>query len=310
MDLALTAIVISAILAVFFAVLYALFRFVFYTPDRTQNDDFRIPHSAQTDPLRETIIGMIRALNAVPFERVYVTSYDGLRLAGRYYAGRAGAPVVLLFHGYRGTPSRDFSGGAQFYREQGFHVLSVEQRGHCSSEGHVITFGVRERRDCLTWIDYARSRFGAAPTVLCGISMGAATVLMAAGMDLPDNVRGVIADAPYTSPKAILCRVLRDRHYPARIVYPLLALGARLFGGFRPTDADALEAVRRTRVPILLIHGEDDRFVPCEMGRAIASANPRMVELQTFPGAGHGLSFLVDRPRYERAAASFLARVL
>ena len=290
---------------------YTVFRMIFHSPNKTQNDDLFLSPSEQTDPLRETIFGMIRTLNAIPYERVGITSFDGLRLNGRYYHRMDGAPIAILFHGYRGTPSRDFSGGAQHYLEDGFNVLLIEQRAHCSSEGHVTTFAVREHRDCLTWIDYARTRFGAqTPIILCGISMGASTVLTAAGLKLADNVKGVIADSPFTSPKEIIMRVSRDRRLPPHIVWWLAWLGACLFGCFRPTGVDTAESVKNTQVPILLIHGEDDRYVPCDMGKRIAAANPKMVELHTFPKAGHGLSFLIDRPRYEQITRAFLIRVL
>jgi fermentation-respiration switch protein FrsA (DUF1100 family) len=296
--------------AVMLGIAYGTFSIVFRSPDKTQNDDFTIPQSDQMAPLRETVTEMIREVNAIPFERVGATSFDGLHLSGRYYPGKDGAPLAILFHGYRGTPSRDFSGGAQMYRSEGFRLLMVEERAHCTSEGHVITFGVKERQDCLTWIEWARDRFGDVPILLCGISMGAATVLMASGLALPENVCGIIADAPFTSPKAIITKVLADRKLPPRFVWPFLWLGARVFGGFDPNAADAVKAVKQTPVPILLIHGEDDRFVPCEMGREIAKTNPDAVELHTFPNAGHGLSFLVDRPRYERIVRAFLHRVL
>ena len=302
---------LSALIAVILCAAYVMFRLVFRSPNRTQNDDFCIPRSDQTEPLYDTITEMIRAVNALPYERVGVTSFDGLHLYGRYYHQKDGAPVAILFHGYRGTPSRDFSGGMQFYRSKGFNILMIEQRAHCTSEGHVIAFGVNERRDCMTWIDYVRGRFGPqTPVLLCGISMGAATVLMASGMALPENVKGVIADAPFTNPKEIIRKVCGDLRLPPRIIWPFLALGARIFGRFDLRAADAAEAVGRSPVPILLIHGEDDRFVPCEMGKRIAAAAPDTVELHTFPNAGHGLSFLVDRPRYERITEAFLARVL
>ncbi len=299
-----------ALAAILLGAAYVTYRMVFYSPNKTQNDDFSLPVSDQTEPLLETIKAMIREVNAIPYERVSVTSFDGLRLAGRYYHQRDGAPLAILFHGYRGTPARDFSGGTQLYRDEGFNLLMIEERAHCTSEGHTVTFGVKERQDCLKWIEYAQKRFGEdTPVLLCGISMGAATVLMASGLRLPDWVKGIIADAPFTNPKEIIVKVCRDRKLPPRIVWPLLRLGARIYGGFDPTGADAAEAVKRSPVPILLIHGEDDRFVPCEMGRRIAAANPDRVELHTFPRAGHGLSFLVDRPRYKQIARTFFARV-
>lgn len=290
---------------------YVVYRIAFYSPNKTQNDDYHISRSEQMDAQRETITEMIDTLNAIPYEPVIIPADDGLRLRGRYYHQKDGAPVVIAFHGYRGTPSRDFAGGTELYLSSGFNLLMVEQRAHCGSGGHTITFGVKERYDCQAWIDYVRWRFELdTPILLAGISMGAATVLMASGLELPENVKGIVADAPYTSPKAIIQKVCRDSKLPPRLAYPFLWLGALVFGGFRLNAANAAEAVRHTTVPILLIHGEDDRFVPCDMGREIAAANPAMVELHTFPDAGHGLSFLIDRERYERVAHAFFARVL
>ena len=101
-----------------------------------------------------------------------------------------------------------------------------------------------------------------------------------------------------------------DRGFNVTITYPFLRLGAKIFGGFDPKAADALEAARRIRVPVLLIHGEEDHFVPCDMGRRIAAANPEKIRLETFPGAGHGLSYLIDKPRYTKLVMDFTARVL
>lgn len=291
------------------AVGWGLCAWAFGSPRGDQNDDLAVPRSPQFDERRQEIRAMIRSLNEIPFDRVYITSYDGLRLAGRLYPGEPGAPMMIGFHGYRGTPSRDFSGGAALHIAAGRTVLLAEQRAQCSSEGRYITMGVRERRDCLDWIDWAIGRFGPqVKIVLNGISMGASTVLMAAGLGLPENVKGVIADCPYTSPGQIVKSVMAGMGLPAFPLYPLLAAGARVFAGFGMEEADAAEAARRVKVPVLLIHGEDDRFVPCQMSRAIAAANPN-IRLETFPGAGHGLSFLADRERYASLAEDFIRGV-
>lgn len=136
--------------------------------------------------------------------------------------------------------------------------------------------------------------------------MGAATVLMAAGLGLPENVRCVVADCPYSSPKAIIQKVCTDMKIPPAIAYPFVALGARMFGAFSLSSVSTEEEVRKATVPILVIHGTDDRFVPCSMSESFTS-NPH-VQRETFPGAGHGLSFLVDRPRYEKLIRDFTAR--
>ena len=290
---------------------FLVFRLTLYTPNKTQNDDHRLYNSGQMKPFREQVIAMIDRLNALPFETVTTVSFDGLTLYGRYYHQKDGAPLAICFHGYRGTPSRDFSGGAMIYREQGINLLMVEQRGHKRSEGHRITLGVKERQDCLYWAEYAVRRFGTqTPLILCGISMGAATVLMASELALPPNVKGIIADCPYTSPKEIMLKVAAGMGVPRQLAWPLIRLSAGLFGGFSPTAADCRHAVKKAPVPILLLHGEADHFVPCEMSREIAAAAPERIAFHTFPEAGHGLSFLADTPRYRSIVERFLQQIL
>ena len=303
--------ILIGIVILFFIITFCVYMAAFHSPNRKQNDDHNLSRGEQMDQVHDTVITMIDTLNKIPYERVQITSDDGLTLCGRYYHTAEGAPVVIGFHGYRGTPSRDFSGGTHLYLTSGFNLLMIEQRAHCSSEGHTITFGVKERYDGMRWIEYVQERFGwDTPIILAGISMGAATVLMMSGLTLPDNVAGIVADAPYTSPFAIICKVCGDLRIPAAAALPFLSGAARIFGGFGLNDADTSEAVKKAGVPILLIHGEDDRFVPCDMGQKIAAANPEMIRLETFPNAGHGLSFLVDRERYERITSEHFSKIL
>ena len=290
--------------------LYGLYRYAFYSPRDAQNDDYHISTNAQMQVYRDEITRAIDALNALPYERVYINSADGLRLTGRYYPAKPGAPLVIACHGYRGTPSRDFSAGAEIYRSMGCALLLIEERGQCGSAGHTITFGAMEKYDVLLWTRWAAERFGDIPILLGGISMGAATVLMTSALDLPENVCGIVADCPYTSAKDIICAVGRDSLIPMAWLYPFVRISAKLFGRADLAQADALSAVKDAKVPILLIHGEDDRFVPCDMSRAIAAANPEKIEFHTFPGAGHGLSCLVDMPRYKALVKAFAARTI
>ncbi len=288
-----------------------LYQLVFYSPDKKQNDNRHLADTPQMNALRDRILPMIEEVSRIPYEEVFVQSHDGLKLRGRYFHVRDGAPLLICFHGYRGTPVRDFSGGTKVYLEEGYNLLMAEQRAHCGSEGHTISFGVNERRDCLSWVSYAQERFGTdLPIVLCGISMGASTVLLASALDLPDAVRGIIADCPYSSAPAIIKKVCRGSRLPAGLIYPLIAKTALRYGSFRLEDADVICAVRSCRIPVLLLHGEADHFVPCSMSREIAAANPSKVTLVTFPEAGHGLSFLVDRPRYVETVTGFLRRIL
>lgn len=147
------------------------------------------------------------------------------RRAAQYYAGRPGAPVQIMMHGYKSGAERDFCGGAQIAVQGGYHVLLVDQRAHGKSEGRCLTFGIQERYDCRAWVNYAVGRFGADTKILLyGVSMGAATVLMAGGLNLPRNVVGIVADCGYSSPAAIIRKVIRDQHLPIFPVYYLVRL--------------------------------------------------------------------------------------
>ena len=160
-------------------------------PKRT-DDIMAMPGSELYAPYRETTAQNINRLLAEPFERVSICSHDGLRLRGRYYEGEAGQPLFIFFHGYRSTAERDGSGGFQLCKKHDWNVLQVDQRGHGESEGKTVTFGIRERYDCLDWVRWAVRRFGEdTPIFLVGVSMGASTVLMASGMDLPEQVKGI-----------------------------------------------------------------------------------------------------------------------
>ena len=136
--------------------------------------------------------------------------------------------------------------------------------------------------------------------------MGAATVLMASSLDLPPNVKAIIADCPYSSPKEIIQKVSSDIRLPPSLSYPFIVMGALVYGRFKLWESSAVEAVRRTRIPILLIHGDDDRFVPCEMSQKIYASCRYAAELVIFPGAGHALSYFTDKGLYLKTVESFL----
>ena len=290
------------------AVSYGCYRFVFYTPNDKVPDDYELSDPRQPEEEKARCIGMIRKINEKEFERVYIRSFDGLRLTGRYYHVDDKAPLVIMFHGYTGTPSRDFCGGADICLSSGYNALLIEMRAHCGSEGHTISFGINERRDVLSWVEYAKNRFGEDKKMLIvGISMGAATVLMSGALCLPANVCGIIADCPYAYPEKIIKHVGEQRDLPIGLLFPFLRIGARLFGGFDLLSADPVSAVKDLKIPVMIIHGEDDDFVPPEMSEEIEKANPEHVKRYTFPGARHGTSYLQDTERYTKLVKDFNA---
>jgi pimeloyl-ACP methyl ester carboxylesterase len=87
---------------------------------------------------------------------------------------------------------------------------------------------------------------------------------------------------------------------------PMIILGARIYGGFDVQETDAIAAVKKTKVPILIIHGDGDTFVPISMSLAVRDANPQMVTHHTIAGAEHGISYLVDTQKYKDCVADFM----
>lgn len=305
-------ILISLILLVIL-ISYICYRISFFAPNRVADKDVEIhlPEGGQYDTLRDDIQKSVDRMLAREYEPVWITTFDGHKLFARYYHVADGAPLQIQFHGYKSSAILDFSGGSYLAAMLGQNALVVDQRSHGQSEGRAITFGVKERKDALCWIDYANKRFGTdTKIILAGLSMGAATVLMTADLDLPDNVVGIFADCPYSAPADIIKKVCKtDMHLPATLLYPFVKLGARLFAGFDLEESCAVSAVKKSRIPILIIHGEGDFFVPCDMSRQIQAANPEKVTLVTIPDAGHGLSYMVNPPKYEEAAIPFLQSI-
>ncbi len=304
---------IVPILLVFLFLLccYLAYRKAYYNKKGRKKDSSVLPGDGQYAKVRSVTDLLYSEMLEQPYEEVCIIARDGKRLFGRYYHVSHGAPVHIQFHGYRSSSLHDFCGGHKLAREMGHNVLAIDQRAHGGSDGHTISFGIKERFDCIDWASYLIDRFGDdTKIILSGISMGAATVIMAAGEKLQKNIVAVIADCPYSSPKDIILSVCKGMGIPPKLGYPFVYLGARIFGGFKLTESDALRGAEKSDVPILLIHGEDDDFVPCDMSKMIAASNREKVTLLTFPGAGHGLSYIVDTERYTKAVADFLNTVL
>lgn len=286
------------------------YKICFHVPKKRQEDLFRQPKGEQYREVAQHMAEISLIMEDAKCEWITLTCHDGTKLQGRLYEYYPGAPVLLAFHGYRSMALRDCAGAFALGQKLNFNVLAVDQRCHGKSDGSVITFGIRERYDCLDWIRYVNNRFGEeTPILLSGISMGAATVLMASQLELPTNVIGIMADCPYASPAGIIRKVAKDMGYPEKLAYPVIRLGARLFGGLNILESSAVDAVKDAKIPILLIHGEDDRFVPCDMSREIYANCTAIAELHTFPEAGHGLCYIKDPRRYEKICVNFLWKI-
>lgn len=250
----------------------------------------------------------LKAHNA---QDVWIKSKDGLQLHGYWVPAENPRGTVLLAHGYRSTFLVDFGLAFALYHTLGMNILVPNQRSHGESEGKFITFGVKESEDMACWIRYHNETNGHLQMILSGLSMGAATVLYLADRELPDNVKCIIADCGFTSPRSILDRVFRDTvHLPSGPFLWAADLFARIFAGFSLTEKDTRTVLKESKIPVLLIHGLDDDFVPSEMTVQAFEACTGEKDLLLVPGAGHGTSFLADKENYTKTVFAFLEKYL
>ena len=247
-------------------------------------------------------------LASLPVENVEIRSRDGLMLRGELFANPAGRGTVIMFHGFRSSPHADMSPVCEFYYSLGFSMLLPAQRAHCASEGKYLTYGAKERYDCADWADFISEKSGKdSPIVLDGISMGAATVLASVSAGLPENVKCIIADCGFTSPKDVFRHVMKTMmHLPKFPLYYLFAMGCRLFCGFSIKEPDVTEIMKSCSVPVLFVHGEADTLVPCDMSRRNYDACAAEKRIVTVPGANHGESYLKDKAGCDKALREFI----
>ena len=269
------------VLIIVFIVLLAsfvCFVMAFYAPekDKTPKEEYPIPRGKIYLPHRDTMVEWMKEVRSLTHEDVSITSFDGLKLCGKYYEYKKGAPCELLMHGYRGSAERDMCGAVQRCFSIGRNALIIDQRGAGKSEGNVITFGAKESRDCISWVEFMINKFGPdVKIIISGISMGAATVVLAAGRDLPKNVVGVLADCGYSSAREMIEKTIREK----------------------------------AKVPIIFLHGDADDFVPCYMSERMYEACPTPKRFVKVEGAGHGLAYIIDGEGYLKALEQFWTEV-
>ena len=243
-------------------------------------------------------------------ETIRITSHDGISLTGHWRPHPQAKRVIVAMHGWRSTWNRDFGTISNYWEQENCSVLYAEQRGQNNSGGDYMGFGVLERYDCLDWVNWVNARTGGQlPVYLCGISMGATTVLMASGLPLPQNLRGIMADCGFTSPHDIWKYVTTENlhmHYGVKGQLADAMFRRKIRSG--SNKFSTVDALRQSHVPILLVHGTADQFVPVEMSYENYLACPGQRQLLIVPGANHGMSYFMDTEKYEAAMADFWAR--
>ena len=248
---------------------------------------------------------------ALPKQDVSIEAGDGITLYGSYIPAEGEAVrTVLLAHGYHSSADKDFSGIMQFYHENGCNLLAIEERAHMRSGGTYITMGLRESEDVKRWCDLLNREYGAEsmPLYLHGISMGAATVMMTQGEDLPENVAGIIADCGFTSPYDIAVAVMKTKMKgPVRPVVSWVNQISKRVAGIDLKEKSTVTILKKAEIPMLFVHGTLDDFVPVHMTIKSYQACAAPKKIMLVDGATHAMSWLADTERYKEAICTFFA---
>ena len=281
---------------------------VFYSKKRKplKDGEYDFPPQKVYLSYKEQLLSWMEKARTLPHEDFEITSFDGLTLRGKYYEKEKGAPIEILFNGYRGTSERDLSAGIERCFKLNRNVLLVDQRACGRSDGSITTFGIKERFDAVKWAEFASNHFGEDAIILLGgVSLGGATVLNASKEALPKNVKCILADCPFSSPKEIITKVIKDMKLPAFIFYPFIKWGAKIYGKFNLEETAPYLAVREATLPIYLVHGDNDDYVPYSMSEKIYENIATDKALVKIEGAAHGLAYPVDNEKYLNGIKDF-----
>ncbi len=238
----------------------------------------------------------------------WIMSKDGLRLHGTWFPQGNCKKVVICFHGYTSQGTKDYIGLSGYYLKNGYSMLLVDERAHGESEGKYIGFGCLDRHDALKWINWVLRKCGNDTEILLhGTSMGGATVLMTSSLELPIEVKGIISDCAFTSPKEVFTHVLKSMyHMPAFPTMQLVDfLNCRL-SGYGLDECNAAREVKNAKVPILFIHGSGDTFVPCSMCETMYENCASLKKKLIIEGAAHAECYYKDTDAYENALTEFI----
>ncbi|MCI3922573.1 alpha/beta hydrolase [Paenibacillus sp. TRM 82003] len=234
-----------------------------------------------------------------------------LRLHANLYRNEeAGSRWAVVVHGYSGYAAQ-MTRWIRNFHDEGYHVLAPDLRGHGESEGDYIGMGWHDRLDLVAWVEEIVAMDPKAEIALFGVSMGGATVMMAAGEPLPPNVKVIVEDCGYTSVSDVFIYQLDDLFgLPEFPVMHAANTVTQLRAGYDLYEASAVKQVAKSIVPMLFIHGDQDTFVPFEMLDEVYDAAAVEKEKLIVPGAGHGEAQEVDPELYWGTVWSFVGRYM
>jgi len=271
------------------------------------SDSETVPVSAMEQDLEQVKLEEVMEwTEQQSFETLELETDDGLKLKAAYLRNEEpNGKAVILAHGYKGNKEQ-MPGITKFYYEQGFDVLKPDARGHGDSEGDYIGYGWHERKDYQQWVQLLIKEHNVDSIILHGFSMGAATVLMTSGEELPPEVKGVIADSGYTSVEEELTHQLKHMyHLPAFPLIEVTSVVTKIRAGYSFGEASSVEQVKANKLPLFIIHGDQDDLVPTRMANVLYEAATSVKDLWIVPGAGHTDAYTIAEEEYKERLLKF-----
>lgn len=247
----------------------------------------------------------------------YITNHDKLRLHAYFIPKKNAVGTVILVHGYSGCALQTIP-QARVYREDlNFNVVMVNLAHHAQSEGRVTQMGWKDRLDVIQWIDVVNEKFLGAdgqplPVILHGISMGGSTVMMASGEPMPANVKGIINENGFQSAEVEFIHEINTKlHLPGFPFFQAANFAAKCFLGWAFTDADAIKMVKKSVLPIFIIHGNCDERVPVSNGKNLFAAKEQgYKEIWIVPGGDHITTVKQYPEEYVKRVGDFIQKAL
>lgn len=237
-------------------------------------------------------------------QRVEIISFDQAKLVGQYLDNHSNK-TALIVHGY-GQFYKEMAPFAKMFFDKNFNILAVESRGHGQSSGDV-GFGFFDGKDVCLWAKFLKEKHQDDKVVLFGISMGATAVCAASGEDLPNNVVAIVEDSGYANAKEEISFNLKKFGIFKNLMTKHLLSFSKRVCQFDLEKADVCDAVKKTKVPILFIHGTADEIVPVENAQKLYNATDNgFREIYLVEGAMHVMSYAQEGVLYEKKICDFL----
>ena len=244
------------------------------------------------------------------FQTLTTTSQDGLKLVAHFLPSTTNK-LAIIVHGY-GADYREMHLYTKYFVENHYNILALENRAHGNSEGKMMGMGWLDRLDIINWINIMLEKNSNYQIVLMGLSMGASAVCMTSGEKLPSAVKAIVSDCAFANAYDEFKYVFNHRtHLPA---FPLLNIFnsyTKNIYKFDMKKADATMQVKKTKTPILFIHGDADSFVPVEnVNKLYAAAPEGLKQIYIAKGAEHAMSYPSDEKEYEKQLNNFLKKYI